>query len=280
MKQQPGRKTCPAQQPDEQKIVKIHTRMRRTRRARLMWGRVALLLFIMAAIASAFMLNTEVFKINIIEITGTARVSKNEVARLAGIRHGSNIILLGARSVREALLQNPLIKDVEIKRNLPDKVMVTVFERKPFAYVHIGARFYMIDDEQVVIEISKAPNNKDLKIISSDGAMPAEIGRSIEFPRKELVAGFFKIAEKTIAGQYKRAMFNRSGITIILSNGAYVQLGEGEQLEEKLKYVPMLVQSLDRSGQQYKGINLKNLTTPTFVKKATGAEQASTGSAN
>lgn len=257
----------PLREAGEHKIVKLQTHMRRNRRTRALWARIFLVLFFMLIVSSVFMLNSELFKVKVIEIAGAKRVSADEINRQANIRLGTNILTVSSHSVEDTLMQNPLVKRVEVRRVIPTKVKISVFERQPFAYVQIGPKYFLIDDERVVLEVTNAPRDRTFKIINSDGAEPAEVGRRVEFPRESMFQSFFKIAKETVNDMYDVVRFNREGLTMILRNGAYVQLGAGEDMEEKLRLMPMLVQSLDSANQRYEGINLKSLQAPTFVRK-------------
>jgi len=264
----------PASKLDEPRVVKLETSMRRSRKAKAVWARVAVVLFLMLVFSSIFMLNTELFRVKFVEITGTKRVSASDVDRMAGIDMRKNIFMVNAKDVAESLLQNPLIKKVSVKRIVPSKIKIIVYERQPFAYFKIGQRFFVIDDERYVLQIDKSPVDKSLKTISSDSAAAVDVGRKIEFPREDIMARFVRSAEQKLGKNFDSVRFNRDGITIILKNGAYVQMGSGEDMEEKLRFIPLVVSSLEKGGHKYEGINLKSLAVPTFIPKLTAEEKA------
>lgn len=251
------------------KVVKLHTRTRRKKHARKIWARIFALLLFMLVFATVFMLNSELFEIKSIEVTGMDRVPRKEIEAVSGIRTGENMLSFRAGGVAEAIKKNPLVTDVIVTRKLPSRVRIVVRERRPFGYVHVGKTFYMIDAEMVVIEIGKRAVNRDIRMLMTDEIEPVRIGQKITFPYSDLMHSFINRASARLGDSLTAVHFNSGGIKVDLSNGAYVLLGNGEQFEEKLDMIPLLVRSLDNAGAPYAGINLRNIDIPTFIKKTT-----------
>lgn len=259
---------APPQPP--KKVVKLRTSMRRRKRARVIWSRVAILVFFMLLFSSVFMLNSEMFEIKEIDVNGCVRVSEERVLRASGLKAGENMLAFRASQLKSAVGDIPLVKSVTVKRKVPSRIVITITERQPYAYVRTRNVFYMIDAEQVVLEIGGVARNSSLRMIHSDGVEPAEVGRRLEFPYDSLMVSFFDKAEPSLGALLTTAHFNRSGIKVYLNNGAYVLLGNGDRLREKLDDIPLLVRSLENAGVPYEGLNLRNLDAATFIKKKSG----------
>jgi cell division septal protein FtsQ len=249
------------------KVVKLHTRTRRKKRARKIWARVFALLLFMLVFATVFMLNSELFEIKGVDVTGMERVPRKEIEAASGIRTGENMLSFRAGGVAEAIKKNPLVTDVIVSRKLPSKVRIVVRERRPFGYVHVGKTFYMIDAEMIVIEIGKRAINRGILMLMTDQIEPVRIGQKIKFPYSDLMHSFINRASASLGDTLTAVHFNSAGIKVDLANGAYVLLGNGEQFEEKLDLIPLLVRSLDNANAPYAGINLRNIDIPTFIKR-------------
>ncbi len=85
------------------------------------------------------------FFVSEVEVQGTKRISKQEVIELSTINNGDNIFSLDLEAIREQILENPWIRDVSIERHLPDKIIIHVDEREPFALAKINDRVYLVD---------------------------------------------------------------------------------------------------------------------------------------
>ena len=249
------------------KVVKLHTSLRRRKRSRIIWSRVFLLLFFMALFSSVFLLNSEFFEIKAIDISGCERVAPEKVLRVSGIRTGENMLAFRTSRVKGAIGDIPLIKSVSLKRRLPSRIVIAVTERKPYAYVRTSKVFYMIDSENVVLEISGVARNNALRVLHSNAVSPAEVGRRLEFPYDTLLVSFYDKAVPTLGTLLTTVHFNKAGIKLYLNNGAYVILGNGDRLNDKLDRIPLLVRSLANAGVPYEGLNLRDLDAATFIKK-------------
>ncbi len=68
-------------------------------------------------------------------------VGKSVIAHCLGLTNGANLATIDFDERREDLLRRiPNLRDVRIRRQLPDKVFVTVEERKPIARLNIKGR--------------------------------------------------------------------------------------------------------------------------------------------
>ncbi|MFO7937672.1 MAG: FtsQ-type POTRA domain-containing protein [Kiritimatiellia bacterium] len=85
---------------------------------------------------------------NVIIDTGRA-VTPDLVKMFLGITNGVHLFSIDVNDKRDNLLKNrPGIKDITIKRVLPDHMVVTVIERKPVA--RVGREGEVVDEEGVV----------------------------------------------------------------------------------------------------------------------------------
>ena len=85
------------------------------------------------------------FYVSEVEIQGANRIPKKGLIELSGIRPGDNIFSLDFEKIREQILENPWIREASIERRLPDKIIIHVDERVPFALARISDRIYLVD---------------------------------------------------------------------------------------------------------------------------------------
>ena len=257
----------------EDRVVRLHTRMRRKKRARVIWARVIATLMFMLLFSCIFLLNSEIFQIKDIRVNGNQRVSQDEAIKLSGIQDGENMLSFRAGRVEAAVAKHPLVTYVKVSRRLPSKIIVSIRERRPYAYVKSGKTYYLIDAEKVVLERDNVARYRSLKLLHTSVVEPVDVGRKLDFPYDEKLHDFFEVAKKSMNEIYSDVHFRSSGITVDLNNGAYVLLGSGDKLKRKLELLPLLVKSLDGAGQHYAGINLRNMETPTFIQGEPGDKQ-------
>lgn len=91
------------------------------------------------------------FSVTHIVIQGNARVSQSDIRERLG--NPGNIFMLNTRQARDRIMGNLYIGDVTFRRDFPDRLYVTVFERRLSAYVfHMGNYLYL-DDFGRVLEV-------------------------------------------------------------------------------------------------------------------------------
>ncbi len=84
------------------------------------------------------------FTVDHVEIDGCRRVPEEEILKLSRITRDDNLLALDLQGIAGNIKRNPWIARVEITRILPDKVKITVHERRPVAFLNAG-KIYLID---------------------------------------------------------------------------------------------------------------------------------------
>jgi hypothetical protein len=119
-----------------------------------------------------------------VRVTGTRRLSPEEVTRLGHIRLGQNIFTINLLRISEQLMEEPAIQDAVVTRELPRTLAVDLKERVPA--IHLLAKgeapgsfqgFYA-DADGVVFERATTPQDK-LPILEIPAADAPPIGRKL-----------------------------------------------------------------------------------------------------
>ena len=77
------------------------------------------------------------FNIKKIEITGTKRVLKEELIKLADLDFEKNILRINLFSIEKHIISHPWIQSALVKRNLDSVLSISVIEHEPLAIVKI-----------------------------------------------------------------------------------------------------------------------------------------------
>jgi cell division protein FtsQ len=106
-----------------------------------------------------------------IEIAGAAHASRAQIERVFSIDLGRSVYQLPLSERRASLRTVDWVKDASIARLWPNRVLVSVEERKPVAFLTLApARFALIDDEGVILP--PAPDRFTLPVLS--GVSPSD----------------------------------------------------------------------------------------------------------
>lgn len=130
-----------------------------------------------------FIKRTNLFNINNLIIKGNIHLTFNDIIEVMDIQSGDNIFHVQLKELKEKLEYHPRVKSVDIKRELPGKIVINIVERKPIVLLNARKDFnyclYEIDEEGFII--GEYPNIfiHDLPVITGDCIDNAILGEKL-----------------------------------------------------------------------------------------------------
>jgi len=113
---------------------------------------IGLLLFIILSGLFYLFIFSSVFQVKKITVLGTEKTSAEEI-RIIVSNNAKNIFLADLEEIDRMLCQKyRQIGNVDIKRDLPDVLLVQIEERKPVAVISKYEGYFFIDKEAVIFE--------------------------------------------------------------------------------------------------------------------------------
>lgn len=123
------------------------------------------------------------FAVAELTVTGNQRLSRQEILERAHVVNGTNIFALSTRDIETALLADPWIAAVDVRRHLPDGLAIHIEERTAAALVVIdGSGMYLADRTGRLFKKASAADANGLLVISG-------LARRLFSNRPELAAG-------------------------------------------------------------------------------------------
>ena len=113
------------------------------------------LIIILIIILSIILASSEIFNVKEISVLGKDKLSENEVISFSQIEIGENIFKINFSKVKKLLKENPYVEDVSVKRVFPNKIEITIDERKVKYMLQLAESYIYIDGQGYVMEISK-----------------------------------------------------------------------------------------------------------------------------
>ncbi len=103
-----------------------------------------------------------------VRITGTERLSDQEVLKLTGIQLKQNVFRIDLHATADRLKKEPVIRTASVTRMLPNTLLIELGERKPSLQLKVGNDIWLADKDGVVYE--KAPGQtKTLPLLEACG---------------------------------------------------------------------------------------------------------------
>jgi len=147
-------------------------------------------------------MNSALFDLRDLTVSGNHRLSAAEVARAAGLTSGTNLLWTSTGGIEAKLEANPWVREAHVSRTLPSALEVRILERTPVAVVSPGS-LLVAGDGTVLgtaatggaaglphVALSGAPPTvgqvlRSLPQLVAAGAMPGDVLHLV----KEIVAG-------------------------------------------------------------------------------------------
>lgn len=90
------------------------------------------------------------YRVEFVEVTGTNRTSEDEIIEYSGIRTGDPIFSIGPKEAAARIVEHPRVKYAEVAVTVPNLVSIRVVEREPLALV-VFDKAYELDSEGVIL---------------------------------------------------------------------------------------------------------------------------------
>jgi cell division protein FtsQ len=116
-----------------------------------------------------------------VSIEGAGRLGRADVLRIAGITESSTLFLIDADATRARLLRNSWIAEATVAKLYPDRLEITVVEKKPFAVWQSQGNFFVIAKDGTVID----PLSRERV---RDAGMPIVVGAGAEHQAQDFLA--------------------------------------------------------------------------------------------
>lgn len=159
-------KSVPLEERQEKRKVK-----RKSRRKKIKYILIILLLAAAVAASVYYVDKTGFFNISTIEVKGNSYLEVQKILETSKAQTGVNILTINTGDIKENLYKEPYVKEVKIKRKLPDTLEIIIKERKEKSAVSLSGYYILMDEEGIVLRKSNDHGN----LITIEGFMPQEV---------------------------------------------------------------------------------------------------------
>ena len=182
-----------------------------------------LCLFVFSAIAFGtirYIQASPQFRIQTIRVEGTDVLTDEEIIEHAAITYADTIFFLNTEEARRHIMDLPLVKTCRIVTEFPNKVIISIEERKALATLMLNNRLFEIDQDcKVLRELGKGIDHVGPFITNVKGLSSVEVGQHLPTPalanamatwsafRKTAIAHEITVSEISAAYENRIAMY-------------------------------------------------------------------------
>lgn len=149
---------------------------------------------ILIGVGVYYFLTSDFFAIQKILVENNKYYTAEQIISIAKSKTGDNLFQVSTSNMKDKLLKDPYIKNVKVSRRIPDKILITVEERKENAAIPFGDDYIIIDKEGMILrETDKKPA---LTLLSGMTLSNIEPGTPLKVEENSVLNATLKMLEE------------------------------------------------------------------------------------
>ncbi len=179
------------------------------------------------------------FRVNEIEVQGAGELTAAEIISAGQVRKGSSIILLQEDKIAERIqYEHPWVKNIEISRILPDRIIITIEVRRSVGCIKTAGGFWLMDSNTIPFAHMAEPVGEYPLII---GLEEEHIIQGVPLDcreRREALSNFFAAWRNERMFEIEKIdMTDSYNLIAVTDDKMEIWFGDGKNMEHKLDLV-------------------------------------------
>lgn len=240
---------------------------RHTHRKKRRWHIIQSLFFIFVfSLAVFFFLQSSFFKVREIRVNGNKQFSTEKVVALTGLHIGENIFKANLKQAEAKVALHPLVKLVDISRDLPAAININLTERKAVALAAGPGNFMVIGEDGYCLSKVSSLGSINLPIITGIDPGPAGPGQKIADEKiKPALDYLLAMPENIRATVSEINVADLNNIRMFTIDKAEVRFGDARRAEEKIKLYQEVINQRYSSRILYIDISYRGPPVVKFI---------------
>ena len=204
-----------------------------------------------------------VFAVSQVSVTGAQRLSESDViARLS--LQGNNLLALPIEDLRAKLMEEPWLRNVELRRSLPGYVTVALEERTPSVVWQTGSQQYWVDKDGTVLEVLRQADTS-LPLIKDMDGPDRWAGEKVDADAVGLALALLERLPTEMQDEAKFYEYlSYAGLVVETKKGYRARFGNSVDLEWKLAVWKSVIATGEDKDLKVKHIDLRFGDRPFF----------------
>lgn len=225
--------------------------------------KVLMIIFILAG-GIAYFLLSPIFNIKDISVSGNKKISSEEILSLSQLKKDENIFKMNKKDTKEKVKQNAYIDTVEIKRTLPDKVIIVVTERTATYQINFANMYMLINNQGYMLEITEMNENMPIIVGVTTNEEEIKAGNRLCVEDLERLEDVLRISESARVNGLDKLITkiditNKNDYVVEMKEEKKtVHLGDTTNLALKMLYVSDIISKEKDEGEIFVNTDLEN----------------------
>ncbi len=240
-------------------------------RKRLRWAVVGVGILLLLA-GAGMVLESPLFAIDDVEVTGVTYTNQARLQQVIDDLDGATLLGADLGHAEATLAADPWVKRVRLERRPLRGVRIEIVERTPVAtYMGVDQRWRVLDPTGRVLAVLDPPGSKPVDPLELKLTQPGpNLDPSAGAPAALAVAADLvpRLPASLRAQTCSMSIANSGGLKLNLcKNGYVIDLGQPEQLRDKLITVLYVLTSQAAAVSGSRGMNVSDPFHPVLIKK-------------
>lgn len=208
-----------------------------------------------AVIAAYNFISSSLFDIKPIEVNKNTFYKDEQIVKISGLVEGTNIFKARLSDAEKKLEKEPYIKNAELSRNFPDKILIDVIERKEMASIPYGPKFIVVDNEGIALRTTK--QNPNLTIIEGITVNKLTLGEVLHTKDQDDYLSAIKVLnEMAKKGIFFKKIASANGIIKIFVYDQLICKANEKNIINNMDTLKQIIYDLYKKGIERGVINI------------------------
>lgn len=218
----------------------------------------------------AGLLQTKLFAVDRIDVTGTSHLSRDDVLNIAKLHTGGSISSVNTRKAEQRLETHPWVLHARVDAKWPHVIAVTIVEQRAVAIAQTpDKKWAQLGPDGTVLSVGDKPQ-ANLPAVLNVSA-PTDVGKKVDASANNLIS-VATLMPQSLQPRVVQMQDQGGQIRLGLDAGTVINLGDNKDLAEKLVSAASVISHTDP-----KTLAELDVTSPRFpVARPVGQSQQQT----
>ena len=212
----------------------------------------ALCLVGVPVVAAVWVANSPLFLVSEVRIESLSRIDSRELSLALDDLHHRHLLSVTLSQVEARLADNRWIAGVEVRKELPDRLVIRVRERQPVALLRQQEGMFYVDESGFLIEPYDTAGPVDLPLISVQSGATLDVAAALEVAKR-----FDGFQGGRLAGLSEIEVLGEGDYRIYTAGLSFPVLLAGAEMEGQLEKLEGLLPEIDRRFASVTAVDLR-----------------------
>ncbi len=204
-----------------------------------------------------------------IKFTGNKKFNNSYLEGLADVEEKTHMFFADTDAIKENLEKEPYIEILEIGKQYPNTIKVTVKEREPKALVKYADSYLLIDGEANMLAILPTLPEESYPVSEGFNINAVTLGKPLATEDTFKVSVLTDIVEELYNKEITDRVVNIdladiNSIKMKTNEGLNIKFGQSDKISDKIKWIKKMIVQLAKEGKKGGSLDVSSGSMATY----------------